>query len=136
MRNTAENNCQNYKFELSKTNKTFEDNEKKYYPFMAKMRLNEENRISFVKFHFEKFGKIMEEFSLSSFELSNRLNNSFVEINAEEDLKDFDERFNYKYKNNERIPKEEFLNYDVYRKNLEKILGVNSNISPNGIGGK
>lgn len=136
MRNTAENNCQNYKFELSKTNKIFEENEKKYYPNMSKMKLNEENRISFVKFHFEKFGKIMEEFSLSSFELSNRLNNSFVEINAEEDLKDFDERFNYKYKNNERIPKEEFLNYDVYRKNLEKILGVNSNMSSGNMGKK
>jgi len=126
MRNIAENNCQNYKYELSKTNKIFEDNEKKYFPIIEKMKLNEENRISFVKFHFEKFGKIMEEFNLSSFELSNRLNNSFVEINSDEDLRDFDEKFNFKYKNNERIPKEEFLNYDIYRKNLEKILGVNS----------
>ena len=132
MRNTAENNCQIYKHELSKTNKLFEENEKKYYPTIDKMKLTEENRISFVKFHFEKFGKIMEEFNLCSFELSNRLNNSFVEINAEEDLKDFDERFNYRYKNNERIPKEEFLNYDIYRRNLEKILGTNSNIASSG----
>ncbi len=134
MRSTAENNCQNYKFQLNTTNKIFEENEKKYYPIINKMKLNEENRISFVKFHFEKFGKIMEEFNSSSSELSARLNNSFVEINAEEDLKDFDEKFNYKYKNNERIPKEEFLNYDIYRKNLEKILGTNSNVPSSSIG--
>lgn len=129
MRNTAENNCQFYKQELSKTNKIFEENEKKYYPIIDKMKLNEENRISFIKFHFEKFGKIMEEFNNCSVDLTSRLNNSYVEINAEEDLKDFNERFNYKYKNNERIPKEEFLNYEIYRRNLEKILGANSSIS-------
>ena len=44
-------------------------------------------------------------------------------------MKDFYDMFNYRYKNNERIPKEEFLNYDIYRRNLEKILGT-SNQSP------
>jgi len=135
MRNTAENNCQNYKLELNKTNKIFEENEKKYYPIIDKMKLNEENRISFVKFHFEKFGNIMEEFNSCSKDLSNRLNNSFVEINAEDDLKDFDEKFNFKYKNNERIPREEFLNYDIYRRNLEKILGSTPNLPINIVSG-
>lgn len=126
MRNTAENNCQSYKQELKKTNKTFEENEKKYYPIIEKMKNNEENRISFVKFHFEKFGKILEEFNHSSTEISGRLNNSLIEIKPEDDMKDFEDRFNYRYKNNERIPKEEFLNYDIYRRNIEKILGNNS----------
>lgn len=129
MRSTAENNCQVYKMELNKTNKIFEENEKKYYPIIEKVKLTEENRISFVKFHFEKFGKIFEEFNSSSNDLSNRLTNSIVEINAENDMKDFEDRFNYRYKNNERIPKEEFLNYDIYRRNLEKILG-SANSSP------
>jgi hypothetical protein len=126
MRSNAENNCQIYKSELNKTNKIFEENEKKYYPIIEKLKLTEENRISFVKFHFEKFGKIFQEFNNTSNELYKRLNNSIVEINADDDMKVFDDRFNYRYKNNERIPKEEFLNYDIYRRNLEKILGTDN----------
>ena len=86
------------------------------------MKLNEENRISFVKFHFEKFSKIMQESADLTIELVNKMNNSIFEIKAEDDLKLFDERFNFLYKRNERIPREDFINYDIYRRNLEKIL--------------
>lgn len=126
MRNTAENNSQIYKNDLFRTNKLYEENEKKYSPLLEKIKLNEENKISFLKFHFEKFSKNLEEFNLCSFDLTNRLNNSFVEININDDLNNFDSKFNYRYKNNDRFPKEEFLNYDNYRKNLDKIVENNS----------
>jgi hypothetical protein len=130
MRAAAENNCQTYKFELvrlnhltqNKTNKIYEESEKKYFPMLEKLKLNEENRISFVKFHFEKFSKLIEEHTTNTTDLYNRLHNSLVEIKIEDDLKLFDEKFNYLYKNHERIPKEEFMNYDIYRRNMDKLI--------------
>jgi hypothetical protein len=53
------------------------------------------------------------------------MNNYIVEIKELEDLKLFDEKFNFLYKNNQRIPKEEFQNYDIYRRNLDKLISSN-----------
>lgn len=122
MRSNAENNCQIYKKELIKTNSIYEENEKKYFPLIEKIKLNEENRISFLKFHFEKFGKYFDEFNNLSKNFSIRFSNYANQINIDEDIKEYDEKYNYKYKNNTRIPREEFLNYDLYRKNLENFL--------------
>lgn len=125
MRSSAEDNCQIYKNELKRTNFLFEENEKMYFSLMEKLKLNEENRISFLKYHFEKFGKYFEEFNKLSQGVSLRFLNYSNEINLEEDIKEFDEKFNYRFKNHERIPREEFLNYDIYRKNLEKMFNSN-----------
>jgi hypothetical protein len=129
LRTMAENNCQVYKNDLQKTNKIFEENEKKYFPVIEKMKLNEESRENFLKFHFEKFVNMLEEFSHSINELLARANNSLHEIKVEEDLKIVDEKLNFLYKNNERIPKEEFLNYEIYRRNLEKMLSNSQLVS-------
>jgi hypothetical protein len=135
LRLQAENHCQSYKGELSKTNKQFEENEKKYFPLIDKMKNNEEARENFLKFHFEKFTVIMEEFSVSLLEMVNRMSNDVHRIKIEDDMKIVDEKLNFLYKSNERIRKEEFLNYEIYRRNLEKMLtGVNSigsNVSSN-----
>ena len=126
LRTQAENNCQNYKFELTKTNKLYEEIEKKYYfPILDKLKLHEESRINFVKFHFEKFGQILEEFTVATYDFLNRMNTSIQMVKVDEDLKIFDEKFNFLYKINERIPREEFLNYDIYRRNLEKMMSNN-----------
>ena len=53
------------------------------------------------------------------------MNNYLVEIREFEDLKLFDEKFNFLYKNDKRIPKEEFQNYDIYRRNLDKLICSN-----------
>jgi hypothetical protein len=107
----------------------FEENEKKYFPLIEKLKLTEENRISFVKFHFERFAKCLEEYNNAQVELVSRMNNALVEIKEDEDMKLFDEKFNFLYKNNERIPREEFLNYDIYRRNLEKLMAANIHLS-------
>jgi hypothetical protein len=126
LRTQAENNCQIYKSDLAKTNKLFEDMEKKYYfPIIEKVKLHEESRMNFLKFQFEKFSQILEEFTVATYDFLNRLNNSVSMVKVEEDIKLFDEKFNFLYKNNERIPREEFLNYDIYRRNLEKMLSNN-----------
>lgn len=129
LRTLAENNCQLYKTDLQKTNRLFEENEKKYFPIIEKMKLNEESRENFLKFHFEKYVNMLEEFSSSINELFTRAKNSLQEIKVEEDLKIVDEKLNFLYKNNERIPREEFLNYEIYRRNLEKMLSNSQLVS-------
>ncbi len=88
--------------------------------------MNEENRISFIKFHFEKFSQVLSEQAQSGLELVERMNHSIEKINAEDDINSFNVRFNYTYVNHTRIPKEEFINYDIYRRNLEKVMAANS----------
>lgn len=83
------------------------------------MRLNEESRISFIKFHMERFAKVVEEHTLSTTEFLSGLSNSLYDIQVSEDMKCFDDRFNYVYENNIRLPKEEFVNYDIQRRNCD-----------------
>ena len=70
-RSQSEHCAQLYKYELSKFNKIVEDNEKKYQAVSDKMRSNEESRIFFIKCNMDKFGKIFEEFAMSSFDFLN-----------------------------------------------------------------
>ena len=67
----------------------FDDNEKKYWVAMEKMKINEESRLFFVKCSMEKFSKIFEEFTIASFDFLNRLNTQLVEIKIEDDIKLF-----------------------------------------------
>lgn len=62
LRNIAENNCQLYKLELNKSNKIFDDCDKKYYSILEKLRGHEESRTFYIKFTFEKYALLNEEF--------------------------------------------------------------------------
>lgn len=70
-RSQSDNLAQMYKYEISKVNKIFEDNEKKYQLVFEKIKTNEESRIFFIKCSMEKFSKIYEEFAMSSFDFLN-----------------------------------------------------------------
>lgn len=70
-RSQAENFAQLYKYELFKMNKILEENEKKYILLLDKLKTNEESRIFFIKCNMEKFAKIYEEFTISSFDFLN-----------------------------------------------------------------
>ncbi len=71
IRSQSENFAQFYKYELLNVNKVLEENEKKYAIVMDKFKTNEESRIYFLKCSMEKFAKIFEEFSVSTFEFLN-----------------------------------------------------------------
>lgn len=45
-----------------------------------------------------------------------KINSSIAEISVEEDIKTFNEKYRLNVINNIRIPKEEFVNYDIYRR--------------------
>lgn len=119
LRSVAEENCQKYKTELQKTNQLYEDKNKKYFPILEKIKNYEESKIFFLKFHFDKINRIVNNLINSSNEMYKKISDSVTEIIPENDLKTITEKFNYVYKDHERIPKEEFENYDIYRRNLE-----------------
>lgn len=141
LRSNAENNCHTYKRELViskiltknffifflkiKTNKIFEENENKYFPLIDKIRLKEESRISFIKYHFEKFAKILEDYNETCKNLLTRLNNALIDIDPDIDMLMFDEKFKFIYNDKQRIPREEFVNYELYRRSYENLLVKN-----------
>jgi len=71
LRSLAENRSQEYKKEILKTNKVYDINEKKYFPIIEKLNYNEESRIYFLKCHFEKLSKIVEDFTISTYDFLN-----------------------------------------------------------------
>lgn len=125
-----------YKYELNKSNKVLDENEKLYFSLLNKIRSNEESKIFFIKCHMEKFAKIFFDLSIILQEFYNvniiyllicflfviqRINSTLVSVKIDEDIKIFYEKFktisDYNIEEgNFRFPKEEFINYDTYLK--------------------
>jgi hypothetical protein len=71
LKSQSDNLAQLYRYEISNVNKILEENRKKYSQIMEKIRSNEESRIFFLKSSMEKFSKIYEEFTISTFDFLN-----------------------------------------------------------------
>ena len=71
LKGQSDNLAQLYRYEISNVNKILEDNRKKYSQVMEKIRSNEESRIFFLKSSMEKFSKLYEEFTISTFDFLN-----------------------------------------------------------------
>lgn len=128
LRTLAENNCQKYKTVLKITNDSFEQNNQNYFPLINNLKDNEESRYNFLKYHFEKFNSFIDDIGKSFNVMCASLKESLIEINVEEDMKLFNEKFSYCNKNKERITKEDFLQYDIYRRNLEALIRTNHSV--------
>lgn len=71
VKSIAENNAEQYKYELIKFNNACDELELKYKKTIEVLKSNEESRIFFLKCHFEKFSKIFEEYTISGFDFTN-----------------------------------------------------------------
>ena len=135
LRVESENQCQIYKNELKVTNELYEGNNKKYFPLINTIKDNEEKRINFLSFYLEKFIGILNEQKISfdnmlnglkekeELNLNNKMNSLTVKLN--EDIQLYQEKFNFLYKPGLRIPNEEIVLYDIYRRNIEAIINNN-----------
>lgn len=133
LRIEAEEESQRYKAEHKKTNDLYEENEKKYIPIVNNLRDNEESRINFISFHFEKFINYFEDFANSIQNVIKSLHESIVQVQTENDIKLYDEKFSFIYKNKERFLKEDYFTYDIYRRNIESIINKNKIFHNNGV---
>ena len=132
---------QAYKNELKITNDLYTENNKKYFPLIAILRDNEEKRINFLSFHLEKFlGVLKDEKSAwegllkALEEENNKVKSDTLTINLNEDIKLFQEKFNFVYKPGLRFINEEIVLYDIYRRNIEAIINNNKKFTSNNLG--
>ena len=114
-----------YKIEYEKSNKKNEETNKLYFPLSSKIKEIENSKSSMTKFYFEQMNDIFKNILKSSQEFINLFISRISEINTEKDMELFEQKFNYIYKSNTRIPKEELLNYDIYRRNIESMIQKN-----------
>ena len=134
LRMDSQNECQKYKEEHKITSQVFETNNKKYFTIINTFKDNEEKRINYISFHLEKFISLLveEKKSLNSTLISigrgeNEDSNQLTfKVKLDDDMKIYQDKFNYIYKPNERFINENFLLYDIYRRNIEAIIN-NSN---------
>ena len=114
-----------YKIECEKLNKMNEEKNNLYFPISSKIKEIESSKSTMTKYYFELMNDIFKNNLKSSQKFINTFESKISEINNEKDMNLFDEKFNYVYKTNTRIPKEELLNYDIYRRNIETMIQKN-----------
>ena len=114
-----------YKIEYEKSNKINEEKNSLYFPLSSKIKEIENSKSTMTKYYFEQMNDIFKNNLKSSQKFINTFESKIAEINIERDMNLFDEKFNYIYKTNMRIPKEELLNYDIYRRNIESMIQKN-----------
>ena len=126
LRGIVGDNYTAYKTALSTSNAVFNSSNKRYFTVKEKFKLNEESRITFTKYHYDKITRTIEQIYKAHKTTYSDLHSSTIEINVENDMNIHSNKVNYYvYKNNTRIPTEEFESYDVYRRNIEALINKN-----------
>ena len=134
LRIQSQEEYQKYKDEHQKTNKLYEEYNKKYFGLINNIKDNEEKRINYLSFHIEKFISILKEeknslsnvidSALASNEIDNK--DQSLRLQLDEDMKIYKDNFNFEYKPNQRFLEEELLVYDIYRRRMEAIMNNNN----------
>ena len=130
--------CEKYKEEYKKINELYNLNNKRYFPIINNLKDNEEKRINFLYFNFEKFISYLNEKKNSLDDFIQNLNQentnkNFLTVKLEQDMKNYSEKFNYCKKQNVRFIKEDLLLYEIHRKNIDSILKNPNNLITNQI---
>ena len=137
LRIQSQDECQKYKDEHKTTNDLFEVNNQKYFNIINILKDNEEKRINYISFHLEKYISFLEEeknsldstlLSMGKGEKENTNNLIVFKVKLNEDMKIYLDKFNFIYKPNERFINENFLLYDIYRRNIETIINSSNNL--------
>ena len=122
---------QKYNNEFKIINTLYEGSNKNYFNIINIFKDNEEKRINYLSFHLEKFISFLNDEKNSLENLINTINQedankNMFKIKLTEDMKNYQEKFNFCRKKNIRFINEELLLYEVYKKNVENIIN-NSN---------
>jgi len=128
----AEGMCQEYKKEVDNVNVAFHISEERYFQIIEELRNNEEKTIFFMKCSLEKYAIIENEINIIRQDTMRIINDCLIGIDVEKDFRLFDTYLDQSAigvgvmdRKKERFPKQEFLNYEIFKRNIESI--VNSN---------
>ena len=137
----SELECQKYRNEYKIMNELFSKMNVKYLNIINILKDNEEKRINYISFHLEKFISLIEEErnSLDSLLISigrseNKESNKLIsfKVKLDEDMKIYQDKFNFMYKSNQRFMNEDFISYDIYRRKIESIINNTKNLIQKG----
>ena len=137
----SELECQKYRNEYKTMNELFSKMNVKYLNIINILKDNEEKRINYISFHLEKYISLIEEErnSLDSCLISigrneNRESNKLIsfKVKLDEDMKMYQDKFNFMYKSNQRFMNEDFISYDIYRRKIESIINSTKNLIQKG----
>ena len=132
---------QKYKDEHKITSDLFSKMNVKYFNIINILRDNEEKRINYISFHLEKYISLIEEqknslnsslISIGRTETSNNNKLMSFKVKLDEDMKIYQDKFNYIYKSDERFINENFVSYDIYRRKIESIINNTNNLIQKG----
>lgn len=120
----TENLCHAYKKEIEITNEDYAKYENIYFEIISEIKRLEESRLYFIKCHLEKYCIIEKELTQINQEYNERLELIIQDLDIEKDIVNFENKhpLSYCLKDNVRIPREEFLNYEIFKRNLEASL--------------
>ena len=137
----SELESQKYRNEYKITNDLFSKMNLKYFNIVNILKDNEEKRINYISFHLEKYISLIEEQknSLKSVLSSigrgekNETNKLMsFKVKLDEDMKIYQDKFNFMYKLDQRFINEEFISYDIYRRKIESIINNTKNLIQKG----
>lgn len=123
----AEELCQEYKKEVDNVNQVFHFHEEKYFQIIEEMRNNEEKTIFFMKCSLEKYAIIENEINIIRQETMRMINDCLIGIDVDKDFKIFNDYLDQSgIDKKERFPRQEFVNYEIFKRNIESIVNNNS----------
>ena len=116
----ADGHEQAYKSELSKMNKIIDDSEPKYQDIITNLKNQEINRINFTMNLIEKYYKIINEKLTEENEFVLKVSKINKDVDDKKDIEKYEKAFNFIKDNKKRFSNEQFLNYEIFKKNLDK----------------
>ena len=118
--NNSENHKQIYKDELSKFNKILDENEEQYQTIINNYHKEYKNQIKFYIEIMNKFRDYGKNYSDLHKDILMKIERFTQYVNVNRDMEYFLQDMNYINENKRRFLNEQFLDYEIFKKNLEK----------------
>ena len=126
--NISENQKQIYKDELSKFNKILDENEEQYQTIINNYHREYKNKLKFYIEIMKKFHEHGKNYSDIHKDILMKIERFTQYVNIKRDMEYFLQDMNYINENKRRFLNEQFLDYEIFKKNLEKNKDLNNNI--------
>ena len=109
-----------YKDEIENMNKLLDSNETEYKSIIEILTESHNNKIKYLYNMLETIKNIISKFDTSNKELTTDIDKISRSSNIKRDVNIFKDDHNYLNENDKRFTNEEFLDYEIYKKNTEK----------------
>ena len=131
----AQKNCEkiteNYKSNIVNMNTTLLNSENTYNQIINLLKTQEEVRILFISNLLKDFNEILRDHSNNEKNYITQIDKIITNINVKIDIKKYEKFMSFTDDKGNRFEKEQFLDYEIYRKNLSENSSNNSSNTNN-----